>query len=150
VGDQGANEHSQLTELLQKLDAEVLQEVKPGDSSVWQPKSYQQWERRERTRTVLDAWSKQMDHERQLRGRVTNWVLGLLSAQLVTMFGIVILAGYGVFTLSDPVVHILTVFTPSVFGEIVGLGFVVVKYLFSQPLRSGLDALVKGGASGGN
>ena len=56
------------------------------------------------------------------------------------MFGLLLATGAKWISLSADVVKIVV---PSICGEIVGMGFVVVKYLFSVPARRTLDDLVK-------
>ena len=118
-----------------------LQEIVPGDPSVWQPQSFSEWEARERTKTFLAAWTDQMVHERSLRSLAAKVIFGLIGAQVLAVFAVLALQGLDVLRLE---VGVLQVLIPSVLGDVFGLGFVVTKYLFSQPLRHGLDALVKG------
>jgi hypothetical protein len=56
------------------------------------------------------------------------------------MFGLLAAAGANWMTLPPDVLKIVV---PSICGEIVGMGFVVGKYLFSVPVRQTLDDLVK-------
>jgi hypothetical protein len=89
---------------------------------------------------ILNSWSKQSDHERALRSQIAGWVFGLIALQLVGMFGHLVTAGANWISLPADVLKIVV---PSICGEIVGMGFVVVKYLFSVPVRRTLDELVK-------
>lgn len=118
-----------------------LQEIEPGDPSVWQPQSFGEWEALEKTKTFLAAWTDQMVHERSLRSLAAKVIFGLIGAQVLGVFAVLALQGLDVLHLD---VGVLQVLIPSVLGDVFGLGFVVTKYLFSQPLRHGLDALVKG------
>lgn len=120
---------------------EVGAELAPGSPDVWQPGSYKEWEGRERTRAFLAAWSQQMSHERELRSLSAKCIFGLVVAQVAGAFGLVAAQGAGWLAL-DP--SILKVLIPSVLTEVFGLGYLVVKYLFNQPLRHGLDTLVTG------
>lgn len=119
----------------------TAREIAPGDPSVWEPQSFSEWEALAKTRTFLAAWSGQTAHERVLRSLVAKVIFTLIGVQVVGVFGIVILAGLDILTIE---VAVLQVLIPSVLADVFGLGFVVAKYLFSQPLRHGLDALVRG------
>ena len=121
--------------------ASQLQEIEPGDPSVWQPQTFSEWEALEKTKTFLAAWTDQMVHERSLRSLAAKVIFGLIGAQVLGVFGVLALQGLDVLRLD---IGVLQVLIPSVLADVFGLGFVVTKYLFSQPLRHGLDALVKG------
>lgn len=121
--------------------ATQIQEIEPGDPSVWQPQSFSEWEALEKTKTFLAAWTDQMVHERSLRSLAAKVIFGLIGAQVLGVFAVLALQGLAVLHLD---VGVLQVLIPSVLGDVFGLGFVVTKYLFSQPLRHGLDALVRG------
>ncbi len=82
-----------------------------------------------------------MVHERSLRSLAAKVIFGLIGAQVLGVFAVLALQGLDVLHLD---VGVLQVLIPSVLGDVFGLGFVVTKYLFSQPLRHGLDALVRG------
>lgn len=126
--------------------AEVGTELTPGSPEVWQPASFKEWEGRERTRAFLAAWSQQMSHERDLRSLSAKCIFALIAAQTAAAFGIVIAQGTGALTID---VSVLRILVPSVMAEVLGLGYLVVKYLFSQPLRHGLDSLVTGARRNG-
>lgn len=119
----------------------ALAEIAPGDPSVWEPQSFSEWEALAKTRTFLAAWTDQTAHERALRSLAAKVIFALIGAQVVGVFAIIVLHGREVLSLE---VGVLQVLIPSVLGDVFGLGFVVTKYLFSQPLRHGLDALVRG------
>lgn len=123
------------------LVTEVRGEISPRGSDAWQPTSYREWEDRERAKTFLAAWSEQMSHERSLRSFSAKWIFALIVLQVVATFLLVLAQGLGWIEIDK---QILQVLIPSVLAEVFGLGFLVVKYLFSQPLRHGLDSLVHG------
>ena len=118
-----------------------LTELKPGDPAVYQPKTFDEWVAREKTRTFLVTWTDQMVHERALRSLAAKTIFGLIGAQVVAVFAVLVLQGLAVVHLD---VKVLQILIPSVLGDVFGLGYVVTKYLFSQPLRHSLDALVRG------
>lgn len=123
------------------VKATQIQEIEPGDPSVWQPQSFDEWAARERTQTFLVAWTEQTVHERALRSLAAKVIFGMIGAQVLGVFALVVLQGVAIIRLE---VGVLQVLIPSVLADVFGLGFVVTKYLFSQPLRHGLDALVRG------
>lgn len=125
---------------------EVIGEVNPGAPDVWQPTSYVEWEAQQRTTTFLGAWSDQMGDERSLRRFCSKWIFFLITIQVFAAFGVVIAQGLGWITID---IGLLKVLIPSVLTEVFGLGFVVTKYLFSQPLRHSLDSLVRKSRSTG-
>jgi hypothetical protein len=121
--------------------SEVRGEISPSASDAWHPTSYAEWEARERAKTFLAAWSEQMSHERSLRTFSAKWIFALIVAQVVATFALVTAQGVGWLQIDKEVLQILI---PSVLAEVFGLGLLVTKYLFSQPLRHGLDSLVEG------
>ena len=121
--------------------AELRGEIAPSAVDVWQPASYGEWEARERARTFLAAWAEQMSHERSLRSFSAKSIFALIVAQVVATFAMVIAQGLGWLQIDKTILQILI---PSVLAEVFGLGLLVTKYLFSQPLRHGLDSLVEG------
>jgi hypothetical protein len=120
---------------------EVRGEIAPSAVDTWQPSSYNEWEARERAKTFLSAWSEQMSHERSLRAFSAKSIFALIVAQVVATFSLVIAQGLGWLQIDHTILQILI---PSVLAEVFGLGFLITKYLFSQPLRHGLDSLVEG------
>lgn len=129
---------------LEDAAPQIVGEIRPGDPDTWQPGSIEEWAERERTRTFLAAWAEQMAHERQLRSLSAKLIFVLVAGQTVGVFAILIASGAGWLTL-DPVA--LRMLLPTVLAEIFGLGYLVAKYLFSQPIRHALDILATGARS---
>ncbi len=100
-------------------------EVEPG---YWKPKSLQEWAEVQKTTVFLGAWIQQQGQERNLRKMIGIWVFILITLQAIGVFGLVVLDAAKLFILNTTIVQLLI---PSVLGEIFGLGFVVVKYLFN-------------------
>ena len=67
--------------------------------------------------------------------------LGVIAIIVIAIFAIVIIPRIGWLDVNVVLAKFLI---PSVCAEIIGLGLVVVKYLFSEPIRQGFDLLVKG------
>lgn len=111
---------------------ELVNEVKPG-SLDWVPQSAEEWIAVEKSKVFLDVWKGQQNQERGLREKYAHWVFVLISIQLVVVFGLVIFIGLKWLDFDDNIIEILI---PSVISEIFGMGFLVVKYLFSKPSRS--------------
>jgi hypothetical protein len=116
-------------------------ELHPGDKGTWQPSSFEEWAARERTVTFLTAWAEQLSHERGLRAYWARRIFYLIVFQVLAAFGIVVAQGLAYIHVE---VNLLKILIPTVLTEVFGLGFLVVKYLFSQPLRHSLDALLEG------
>lgn len=132
----------QVQEIEQLVSAEPPSPPRPAAPAPhdWQPASYVEWEARERARTVLAAWSSQTTHERSLRSFTARRIFVLIVVQVVSTFALVVAQGAGWLKID---VTVLKVLIPSVLTEVFGLGFLVIRYLFSQPLRHRLDALVR-------
>jgi hypothetical protein len=119
----------------------VVSEIQPGDPTLWRPQSFSEWEQLERAKTFLAAWSEQVADERALRRGYAKAIFGLISFQVFAVFGLLVAQGLGKVTLD---ISLLKVLLPSVLSEVFGLGYLVAKYLFSQPLRHSLDSLALG------
>lgn len=126
--------------------AEVTGEITPGSAPVWQPGSYAEWEARARLTTSLAVWEAQATDERKLRRTFAAWIFILITVQIVAGIGIVVANGLGRLHVD---VEIAKLLIPSVVAEVLGLGYLVTKYLFSLPVRHSLDALAHGAAPNG-
>ena len=101
----------------------ITAELAPG---AWRPESLQEYLEMQESSTFLRAWAEQQESERSLRKMIGIWVFCLISLQIVGVFGVVIWDG-GQRKVDAGLVKVLV---PSVLGEVFGMGFVVVKYLF--------------------
>jgi hypothetical protein len=101
----------------------ITAELRPG---AWQPESLQEFLELQETTIFLEAWREQQKSERGLRKMIGIWVFCLISIQIFAIFGVVIWDG-GQRKLDASLVKFLI---PSVLGEVFGMGFIVVKYLF--------------------
>ncbi len=90
-------------------------------------------------RTVLQTWERQQTEERKLRGAYAKWLLVGMFAQmaLVNIAFLAISLGWIVVEKWVAIAFIL-----AVFGEIIGMTTVVIKYLFPQT-RSEVLALIE-------
>lgn len=114
-------------------------EITPGSPDAIRPKSFDEWQQQQRTSTVLSAWSNQMTHERQLRAQYAKWVFILVSVQVILTFALIAAQGYHVITLDNDLIKFLI---PTEAAEILGLAYIVTRYLFNHSLRNGLDKLL--------
>ena len=123
----------------------VVRDITRDQHELWRPGNFGEWSEAKRLEAILGSWSKQSNHERALRSRISEWVFGLIAFQIIGMFGLLVADGANLISLST---ETLKVAVPSICEEIVGMGFVVVKYLFSVPVRKTLDDMVKDAGSG--
>jgi hypothetical protein len=93
----------------------------------WQPQTFQEWTEMTKTAALVNVWVQQQTHERSLRKTIGIWVFILITLQIVGVFAIVVLDAVKLLQLNERIVEFLI---PSVLGEVFGMGFVVVKYLF--------------------
>jgi hypothetical protein len=87
--------------------------------------------RERRLKAYLDSWAKQAGHERTLRTRCALVIFSLAGFQSVGGAVLLVCLGRGWLKLDAILLDIL--FT-GLLGQIFGLFFVVVRYLFSEPL----------------
>ena len=111
---------TQLPSFVEKVTGEV-------EFGYWEPQSIEEWSEVQKTTAFLRAWIRQQDHERSLRKMIGIWVFILITLQIIGVFGLVVLDACKVFIMNIDIVKFLI---PSVLGEVFGMGFVVVKYLF--------------------
>lgn len=102
----------------------VTGELEPG---YWQPQTIQEWTEVKKTIAYLNVWVQQQGQERILRKTIAIWVFILITLQVIAVFALVVLDAFKVLVLNPDIVKFLI---PSVLGEVFGMGFVVVKYLF--------------------
>lgn len=93
----------------------------------WHPQTFQEWTEMTKTSALVSVWVEQQTQERSLRKTIGIWVFILITLQIVGVFAIVVLDALKLLQLNQSIVEFLI---PSVLGEVFGMGFVVVKYLF--------------------
>jgi hypothetical protein len=71
---------------------------------------------------------------------VTKWVFQLIALELVCLFGILVAVGLGKL---DVPIRLLMTLVPSIFAQIVGLGFIVAKYLFDASNSKSMQDLIR-------
>jgi hypothetical protein len=97
------------------------------EAGYWKPQTIQEWTEVKKTIAYLNVWVEQQGHERTLRKTIAIWVFTLITLQVIGVFALVVLDAVKVLVLNSEIVKFLI---PSVLGEVFGMGFVVVKYLF--------------------
>ena len=115
---------------------EVFDELEPN---YWVPKTIDEWSTVVRTKAVLNAWKEQQDQERNLRKIYAGWVFLLITFQIIMIFVLMFLDSISWITVKETTVKVLL---PSALGEIIGMGFLVVKYLFGKQNDRIIDTLL--------
>ena len=78
---------------------------------------------------IVDIWSRQHDADINLRKNYAKWLLGALCVDIIAVFAVFVAIGAGCLVFSDETVRF---FLCLAHGQLVGMAFVVVKYLFSK------------------
>lgn len=84
-------------------------------------------ERVKHHRTIVNAWKQQQDQDRKMRKMYANWLMGVMSVQVVAINVIFVLIGCGVLKFEQWTAN---TFLTATFAEITALILLVVKYLF--------------------
>jgi hypothetical protein len=82
-----------------------------------------------RLRTILNAWDKQQSEERSLRRTYASWLLVGLFLELIIANIAFLCVGLGMLVVPQ---WVASTFFVGVFGEILGLTVIVVRYLFPK------------------
>ncbi len=120
---------------LPKIITEIIDEVQPG---YWKPQTFEQWRLIQLSNAIIPAWRDQQDSERVLRKRVANWIFSLITFQVLCIFIVIFLIGFGYISISETMVKVLM---PFIVSEVFGMGLIVVKYLFSNSIQ--IDKLLE-------
>lgn len=95
-------------------------------------------ERTKHHRTIINAWKQQQDQDREMRKLYANWLIGIMSIQVVAINVIFVLIGRG-FLKFEP--WTVNTFVTATFAEIGALVLLVVKYLFPATTDRILDLI---------
>lgn len=112
---------AKLPAFIQSISGEVEPEY-------WKPQSIEEWTEVQKITVYLNVWTQQQQQERSLRKMIGIWVFVLITFQILGVFTLVCLDAFSLVSMSITIVKFLI---PSVLGEVFGMGFVVVKYLFN-------------------
>lgn len=88
--------------------------------------------------TILGIWSKQHELERDQRGKYADWFKWVLVIQLIAINIAFFLIGRGCLYFDQWTVNIFIV---SVFGEIMGIVLIIVKYLFTSTSKEMIELI---------
>ncbi len=91
-----------------------------------------------RTNTILTLWKEQQDAERNLRRKYANYFIWILAVQLLIINAIFVLIGYKILHYEQWTANLFIV---SVFGEIVGIVLIIVKYLFTSTNKDMIELI---------
>lgn len=120
-------------------------EIAPESPSLWKPNNFREWIELKRVDAVVEAWSEQARQERSLRKSTSKWIFALIALQMVGVFSIVSSIGLGWMNIS---VSVLQVLIAGVCAEVFGLGLLITKFLYREPLKIELpDVLPEANAS---
>lgn len=97
-------------------------------------------DRSAKLRTILEAWERQHREERKLRQTYARWLLGGLGVQGLLVNVAFFMIGFAAISV-DP--WVANSFILAVFGEIAGMVFFIVKYLFPKVSADVLATLEK-------
>ena len=117
------------------VDYEIVGEL---EHDYWEPKSLSEWIELKRSSAVIEAWREQQNQERKLRKTIGYWLFILITFQIVTIFAIIFLDGIRYITVNTTAIKILI---PGALVEVFGMGYLVVKYLFSPSGKNIYDIL---------
>jgi len=116
---------SERNDSLPSFVKEVVGDIEAG---YWRPQNLNEWTETQKTAAFLDAWAQQQQQERSLRKMIGIWVFILITFQVIAVILLVLIDALHVITLNTEILKFLI---PSILGEVFGMGFVVVKYLFT-------------------
>jgi hypothetical protein len=119
----------QLPQPLQALVKDIGRPVSSADIDTY-GRLQEIQDRSHRVRAIVKAWKEQQAQDRQLREKYAHWLMIAMAVQAVLVNLVFILLGLGVLVVE---VWTARVFIMAVFGEIVALVLLVVKYLFTPP-----------------
>ena len=95
-------------------------------------------ERAKHHRTIINAWKQQQDQDRKLRRLYANWLMIVMSAQVVAINVLFFLVGRKALAFDRWTINI---FVTAVFAEVGALVLLVVKYLFPATTDRILDLI---------
>lgn len=84
-------------------------------------------ERSKHRRTIISAWKQQQAQDRKMRKMYANWLIGIMSVQVVAINVIFVLIGCGVLKFEPWTAN---TFVTATFAEVGAMVLLVVKYLF--------------------
>jgi hypothetical protein len=95
-------------------------------------------ERRRHQSSIINAWRQQQIQDREMRRVYANWLMVVMSLQIVLINVIFVLIGLAILKFEQWTAN---VFITAVFAEISALVLLVVKYLFPATTDKILDLI---------
>jgi hypothetical protein len=95
-------------------------------------------ERRRHQSAIINAWKQQQTQDRAMRRVYANWLMAVMSLQIVVIHVVFVLIGCGVLKFEPWTAN---VFITAVFAEISAMVLLVVKYLFPATTDKILDLI---------
>ena len=118
----------QLPDHLRSLVTDVGDPITPDDLQVYE-RLQDVSDRSYKLRTIVDAWGGQNTEERKMRRQFASAILIALFFQILIVNVSFFLIGLGILEVTEWVAQ---TFIISVFGEIVGMTMLVLRYLFPK------------------
>jgi hypothetical protein len=104
-----------------------VKEVLDTDPDIWRPNSLAEWSSYQRLQAVLPVWVEQAKTDCADRRSLSRLIFGLLYIEVFAAIGLMIGIGLKYFDISTDLLKILF---PSLFAQVVGLAYIVVRNLF--------------------
>lgn len=79
--------------------------------------------------SLIETWKSQQEANRKLKTKYGKWVMWLLFAEMIFISGILLAIGTGILNFDEWVIN---AFVVTVFGQIMGVVYIIVKNLFSD------------------
>jgi len=120
-------------------DLETLDKMKPADF-----KNYinmqKQLDESYKIKVIIDAWKEQQEADRKLRDKYALWLIIFLGFQLIFISVLMVFIGLAKLEYDQ---WLIKIFISSVFAEIVGMVYVIVRYLFTPTNNSEINKLIE-------
>jgi hypothetical protein len=113
-------------DLPEKVDEDLLDQLRENK------------ERRRHQASIINAWRQQQIQDREMRRVYANWLMVVMSLQIVLINVIFVLIGLAILKFEQWTAN---VFITAVFAEISALVLLVVKYLFPATTDKILDLI---------
>jgi uncharacterized membrane protein len=107
----------------------VVNEISEAAPEIWRPNNLAEWARYKKLQVILPVWAEQEKTDRIERRRVSQLIFGLLYLEVIAAIGLLIAIGLKYLDIS---VGLLQVLFPTLFAQIVGLAYLIVRSLFAK------------------
>ena len=79
--------------------------------------------------SLVDTWQRQQEEDRKLKSKYGIWVMVLLLSEIIFLGIVFVFIGLGHLVFNELVIN---AFVLTVFGQIIGIVYIIVKNLFSD------------------